>query len=191
MSTGSHQTVQISRGRHASASSGACVMELASMLAGERFSDRPRSVDPVIAALLRAINDRLDDQRRRLLYPYAAAAVGTSGPEAVRLARLHRCQREMSARQAERGLLRRVVTSASETVGHLPSLIELDSFMWHLLRAMGGSGRDWARPALALVDELIAMGAERGVRTRAATARQGAPASEATKAYDARAAVDG
>lgn len=47
------------------------------MLAGERFTDRPRCVDPVLAAYLRAFNDRLGDRERQRLLPYAAAAVGT------------------------------------------------------------------------------------------------------------------
>jgi hypothetical protein len=52
-------------------------MELASMLAGERFTDRPRCVDPVLAAYLRAFNDRLGHRDRQRLVPYAARVVGT------------------------------------------------------------------------------------------------------------------
>lgn len=47
------------------------------MLAGERFSDRPRCVDPVLAAYMRAFNDRLGHRDRQRLMPYAARAVGT------------------------------------------------------------------------------------------------------------------
>jgi hypothetical protein len=47
------------------------------MLAGDRFTDRPRSVSPVVAALLRCYNDGLEDDRRQDLYRFAAAAVGT------------------------------------------------------------------------------------------------------------------
>jgi hypothetical protein len=73
----SHQTVRIARGRHKSPDSGACVMELSSMLAGERFSDRPACVDRVVGAYMRALNDRLGARDRQRLYPYAALAVGT------------------------------------------------------------------------------------------------------------------
>jgi hypothetical protein len=66
-------------------------MELASMLAGEPFSDRPRCVDPVIAAYLRAFNDRLGHVERQRLYPYAAAAVGTTAGRAARRRRRDRC----------------------------------------------------------------------------------------------------
>ena len=52
----SHQTVRLSAGRHSSPAEGVCVMELASMLAHEPFSDQQRSVCPVIAAFLRAYN---------------------------------------------------------------------------------------------------------------------------------------
>jgi hypothetical protein len=52
-------------------------MEVASMLAGEPFSDEPRSVCPVIAEFLRTYNDQVDDERRQDLFAYAALVVGT------------------------------------------------------------------------------------------------------------------
>lgn len=61
------------------------------MLAGERFSDRPRCVDPVIAAFLRGFNDRLADRARQRLYPYAALAVGTRGGRRSRHTRRRAC----------------------------------------------------------------------------------------------------
>jgi hypothetical protein len=54
-------------------------MELASILAGERFSDRPKSVCPLIGAILRSFNDHIGDERRQDLYRFAAQAVGTRG----------------------------------------------------------------------------------------------------------------
>jgi hypothetical protein len=54
-------------------------MELASMLASERFSDRPASVCPVIGAILRTYNDNTDDELRQDLYRYASDVVGTRG----------------------------------------------------------------------------------------------------------------
>ena len=90
MSTTRYQTVRLSRGKHSSPDEGACVMELASMLAGERFSDRPRSVSPVIAAFLRGYNDLVDERRRQDLIRYAAEAVGTAASEEVEHARVRR-----------------------------------------------------------------------------------------------------
>jgi hypothetical protein len=52
-------------------------MELASMLAGERFGDRPSSGCPVIGAILRVYNDSVDERRRQDLYRFAADAVDT------------------------------------------------------------------------------------------------------------------
>lgn len=74
----SHQTVRLARGRHGSPSDGVCVMELASMLAGEKFTDSPVSVCPVVAAFMRAYNDGVDDTLRQDLYGFAARAVGTA-----------------------------------------------------------------------------------------------------------------
>jgi hypothetical protein len=55
-------------------------MELASMLAGEPFSDHPQSVCPVIGTFLRTYNDAIDDEGRQDLYEYASLAVGTTAP---------------------------------------------------------------------------------------------------------------
>jgi hypothetical protein len=57
-------TITLSKGKHDSREDGACAMELTSMLAGEPFSDHPRSVCPVIGSFLRAYNDRIDDGRQ-------------------------------------------------------------------------------------------------------------------------------
>ena len=77
MSRVTYQTVSLSRGKHRSPDEGACVMELASMLAGESFTDRPFSVCPVIGSFLRAYNDAVDDRRRQDLYACAAKVVGS------------------------------------------------------------------------------------------------------------------
>jgi hypothetical protein len=68
-------------------------MELASMLAGEPFTDQPRCADPVIATFLRAFNDRLDHHRRQRLRPYAAAVVGTRQGRRAMRARRRACLR--------------------------------------------------------------------------------------------------
>jgi hypothetical protein len=87
----SHQTVRLSRGKHSSPAQGVCVMELASMLAGESFSDRPSCVDPVVGGLLRANNDSVDGERRQDLYRLAAEVVGSASTIEVERARAARC----------------------------------------------------------------------------------------------------
>jgi hypothetical protein len=77
MSPASYQTIKLSKGKHSSADDGACVMELASMLAGEPFTDHPASVCPVIGSFMRAYNDSVDDRRRQDLYAYASMVVGS------------------------------------------------------------------------------------------------------------------
>src|SRR3954467_8762233 len=77
MTAFTHQTVRLSAGRHSGPDHGVCVMELASMLARERFTDRPDDVSPTIAAILRGYNDGLDDERRQTLKRLASASIGT------------------------------------------------------------------------------------------------------------------
>ena len=71
----SFQTVKLARGRHAAPQQGVCTVELASMLAGERFTDQPRSACPAVAAFVRGYNDAIDDARRQDLYAVAALLV--------------------------------------------------------------------------------------------------------------------
>ncbi|HUR06014.1 MAG TPA: hypothetical protein VM347_25935 [Nonomuraea sp.] len=54
----------LSRGRHRNPKRGACFMELASYLAGERWSDHPACTHPLLAALARLINDNTSDANR-------------------------------------------------------------------------------------------------------------------------------
>lgn len=68
------------------------------MLAGEPFSDSPRCADPVVAAYLRAFNDRLAHADRQRLRPYAAAVVGTRGDRRATRARRRRCARRAGGR---------------------------------------------------------------------------------------------
>jgi hypothetical protein len=89
----SHQNVKLSKGRHASPAQGACVVEVASMLAGDRFGDHPRSVCPMLAAYMRGVNDLVAEEDRQRLLPYAAALVDTAGSRAELRARISACAR--------------------------------------------------------------------------------------------------
>jgi hypothetical protein len=83
--------LRLQPGSHRSPRDGVCVVELASVLAGERFSDRPHCVCDVIAAYLRAWNDRAGYADRQRLAPYATRIVGTRGSRAVTVARRDTC----------------------------------------------------------------------------------------------------
>jgi hypothetical protein len=86
----SYQTIKLAKGKHASPEKGVCVMELASMLAGEPFSDHPACACPVISSFLRSYNDSIDDGRRQDLYSYASKVVGSRAPASVQRARVDR-----------------------------------------------------------------------------------------------------
>src|SRR6266576_2338551 len=55
----------LSRGKHRSPRKGACFMELASYLAGERWTDHPACTHPLLAELARQVNDHVSDETRQ------------------------------------------------------------------------------------------------------------------------------
>lgn len=152
----SHQTIRLSPGKHISPMHGACVMELASMLAGEQFSDHPQSVSPPIAAFLRNYNDHLDDYRRQDLYSYAARVVGTASSEQVERRRSERLVEwgEELRRRNSRGILSRVREHCRrERRGNVESAAREA-----IRSALRKIDDELHASALALIDELIEMG---------------------------------
>jgi len=145
MTAVSHQTVRLARGRHASRHAGVCVMELASMLAHEPFSDRARCISPTIGAFLRTYNDGLDDDRRQDPYPVAAAIVGTAARRGVERERVSRClafaseHGRLPGRRAALGLANPGAAGA-----------------WAARMALDAGAHE---EALELVDELVALSA--------------------------------
>lgn len=71
------QPIRLASGRHDSPWDGVCVMELASLIADEDFSDQPQCVCPVIGSFLRGWNDRAGYHERQRLEPYARRIVGS------------------------------------------------------------------------------------------------------------------
>lgn len=84
------EPVTLAAGSHSSPDDGVCVVELASLMAGEPFSDSPACVDPVIASFLRTWNDRAAHAARQDLRPYAERIIGSRGS-----ARLVRARRDL------------------------------------------------------------------------------------------------
>lgn len=156
----SYQTIKLSRGKHSSPEHGACVMELASMLAGEPFTDRPRSVSRPIAAFLRGYNDLLDDHRRQDLYAYASRVVGSAATTAIenaRAARLLAWGDELWEQRATRSLLDRL--RAHRARRERPT--EAEPAGTYAVHALGKVTDEMHRAVLGLIDELIAIGARR------------------------------
>jgi hypothetical protein len=145
-------------------------MELASMLAGERFSDRPRCASPVIAGFLRTYNDAVGDDRRQDLYRYAAQVVGTRAPADVEAARAARCRAWGRAQAAdpEHGLWRRRRLAKAAHLPSAPSPEDCGSMAARVAAGALRRGDDTAHHrALAFVDELLAVrGAPREVPRR-------------------------
>jgi len=69
----------LSAGRHRSPRSGACFMEFASYLAGERWSDHPACTHPALAFLARMVNDCTSDRERSRLAELIPSVVGRTG----------------------------------------------------------------------------------------------------------------
>ena len=69
----------LSRGKHRSPRSGACFMEMASLLAGERWTDQPSCTHPFLAGLARLVNDSIRDAGRRELVELIPSVVGVRG----------------------------------------------------------------------------------------------------------------
>jgi hypothetical protein len=71
----------LSRGKHRSPKKGACFMELASYLAGEKWSDHPSCTHPLLAALARDVNDHVSDASRVWLAPLVPDVIALNGDD--------------------------------------------------------------------------------------------------------------
>ena len=66
----------LSRGKHRNMRKGACFMEMASFLAGERWSDHPSCTHPLLADIARHVNDYTSDGNRQQLALLIPSVVG-------------------------------------------------------------------------------------------------------------------
>jgi hypothetical protein len=80
-------TIFLGEGAHESFEHGVCALELSSYLAGEKFSDHPKCVSPVIATYIRELNDSWNDETRQLLKPYIVKILNTAGADSIELRR--------------------------------------------------------------------------------------------------------
>jgi hypothetical protein len=149
-----YQTIKLSKGRHTTPEEGACVMELASMLAGEPFSDHPVSVCPVIGSCLRAYNDWIDDDRRQDLYRYASKVVGTRASQEIQRARAERVT-AWAGEVARRRWTRFMLVRGMFALMLWPQPDDLGSRM---VQAVATRRRGSHPEVLGLIDELIGMG---------------------------------
>jgi hypothetical protein len=71
----------LSRGMHRTPRAGACFMEFASLLAGERWSDHPACTHPLLAAVARGVNDYTSDGGRSWLAELIPSVIGLTGDD--------------------------------------------------------------------------------------------------------------
>src|SRR4051794_1929418 len=153
MTVARYQVVRLDRGRHSSPATGVCVMELASMVAHEPFSDRSPSISPTIGAFLRTYNDGLADERRQDLYAVAAVIVGSVRGRATERLRINACLEFALAHGSGLPSPRASLAMATpEPAG-----------AWAAMTALESEAHD---DALALLDTLVALGARRWPRPR-------------------------
>jgi hypothetical protein len=178
MSLVSHQTVRLSAGKHSSPHEGACVMELASMLAGEQFTDHPACVCPVIGSFLRAYNDSVDDDRRQDLYAYASRVVGSRAATRVQRARADRLA-EWSSETFLRRYSRLLPDRIARAVAclHKPPLA-IEALGASAAHAIPRHTPETHAAALALIDELLAIGGDDKPAPAPAPAAEPTPPAE-------------
>jgi hypothetical protein len=71
----------LSPGKHPSPRTGACFMELASLLAGEPWSDHPACTHPLLAAVARHVNDHTSDAGCQRLAELVPSVIGLTGED--------------------------------------------------------------------------------------------------------------
>ncbi|HZC70348.1 MAG TPA: hypothetical protein VE442_06625 [Jatrophihabitans sp.] len=71
----------LSRGKHRSPKHGACFMEFASYLAGERWTDHPQCTQPLLASLARQVNDHVSDDARQKLVELVPDVIGLTSSD--------------------------------------------------------------------------------------------------------------
>jgi hypothetical protein len=68
----------LSRGAHEGPSDGACIMEYASFITGDRWTDFPGCTNRVLAKAAQLVNDLTEDDERQQLLPLLPRLMGTT-----------------------------------------------------------------------------------------------------------------
>ena len=84
-------TIFLEKGNHTAESGKKCVNEFGAWLAGEPHTDMPHCYSVVYARVQMRLNDRLPDDLRQRLIPYAITGVGTNTGYADEITRAFMC----------------------------------------------------------------------------------------------------
>lgn len=139
----------LSAGRHRNPRKGACFMEMASFLAGERWSDHPKCTHPVLATMARCVNDSLDDVARQRIAGLIPDVVGLHpqsprvGPSLMLLAATEALPIAAAERQNVMALAILAAERHLNELEHRPALT-LRPSSWAALNAAPMAER-WAR----------------------------------------------
>ncbi|MGD9704056.1 MAG: hypothetical protein AB7Q42_01385 [Acidimicrobiia bacterium] len=158
----------LSRGKHRNPRKGACFMELASFMAGERWSDHPACTHPLLASLARLVNDFTTDAGRPRLVPLIPSVIGLTSDDPhldVRIA-LRSATAALPVAAAER---QRVLAVAVIVANRL--LDDLDQGAGHDLEERGRLALAEAPDAARWAERFT----ERSSTSAAAFRRHGAP----------------
>jgi hypothetical protein len=80
-------SIHLDNGSHDDPANGMCVMEAAALLAGDKFSDHPQCVSPVIRSFMISWNDALNDEDRQSLKQHLGRVLNTNTSKADEQAR--------------------------------------------------------------------------------------------------------
>jgi hypothetical protein len=189
----------LSRGKHRSPRKGACFMEMASYLAGERWSDHPRCTHPLLASVARLVNDVTSDANRGRLVELIPSVIGltTDDPRADAAIALRCATTALPIASGERqNALAVAVIAAERTLARLdgrePARLSATS-----ARAMDSApmAARWARTFAggldASVDEFRRFGAPHAVRVAVPGIAQACIDDPDERLYDLLVAVIG
>ena len=116
----------LSRGKHRNARKGACFMEFAAYLAGERWTDHPECTHALLASAARMVNDCTSDEYRPHLAELIPSVIGLTSDDPrvdVRIALRAACEAlPVASRQRQRVL-------AVATIAGRRTMIELDGMV--------------------------------------------------------------
>ena len=159
MATSVITTELLGRGVHANPRRGCNVLEYASVLAGERWSSRPRSVHPALADVAGMVNDQMTDDNRQLLTPVAPwlLGTGTADPRAWP-AITGACIRAALARASEPGKPR--LKADLDTARTWLAEASRPPDGWRRLPRAGRRERRWARHAICTALLTVAASAD-------------------------------
>jgi hypothetical protein len=160
---GPSRALRLEPGSHDSPRDGVCIVELASVIAEEPFSDHPRCVCKVIAAFLRSWNDRASHSARQRLLPYAQRVVGSRAARRITRRRRDVCLTwagaDLTGNVLSRAIWRLAMRVRIFVLCGIGPAVRLNEGAGQLA-ARAVFARNGAETALQLVDTLLAIGSE-------------------------------